>query len=67
MKWHVTLRERLIKTGRNDKYDLKFGRFLPTQRFNVDQSPLPFAINMKTTYEHVEPKNPENRHTKKYG
>ena len=64
MKWHVTLRERLIKTGRNDKYDLKFGRFLPTQRFNVDQSPLPFAINTKTTYEHVEPKNPENRHKK---
>ena len=30
----------------------------------ANQSPLPFAINTKTTYEHVEPKSPENRHKK---
>ena len=30
----------------------------------MDQSPLPFAIDTKKTYEHIEPKNPENRHKK---
>ena len=30
---------------------LKFGRYLPYQRANVDQVPLPFVNNMDTTYE----------------
>ena len=63
-KWHATTRERLVRTGLNDNYDPKYGRFLPEQRFNVDQSPLPFAIDTKKTYEEVKPKDPENRHKK---
>ena len=47
MKWHATTRERLIRCGRNESYDEKWGRFTPEQRFNVDQSPLPFAFNSK--------------------
>ena len=53
MKWHATTRERLIRCGRNESYDEKWGRFTPEQRFNVDQSPLPFALNSKRTYELV--------------
>lgn len=56
-KWHATTRERLIRTGRNDNYDQKWGRFLPKQRLNVDQSPLPFAIDAKKTYDIVEKGN----------
>ena len=29
----------------------KFGRYLPYQRANVDQVPLPFVNDMDTTYE----------------
>ena len=32
-------------------YDERWGRFLPEQRLNVDQVPLPFVIDKKTTYE----------------
>ena len=28
--------------------------FLPNQRFNVDQSPLPFVMQMNRTYEHFD-------------
>ena len=43
-KWHSTLRERGIRTGATDpNYFKKWGSFLPHQRLNVDQSPLPFA------------------------
>ena len=31
----------------------KWGRFLPHQRANVDQVPLPFVNDMETTYEQV--------------
>ena len=62
MKWHSTLRERLVKTGRCETYHPVYGGFVPTQRFNVDQSPLPFAIDTKKTYEHIEPKNKENKY-----
>ena len=54
MKWHATTRERLVRTGQNDKFDCKWGRFTPRQRLNVDQSPLPFAIDAKRTYDLVE-------------
>ena len=40
----------MIRTGFNDNYDDKWGRFTPEQRFNVDQSPCPFALNPKRTY-----------------
>ena len=61
MKWHSTLRERLVKTSKGADYDPVYGAFKPSQRFNVDQSPLPFAIDTKKTYERIEPKNKENR------
>ena len=53
-KWHATIRERFIRTSRNNNFDEKWGAFLPKQRFNVDQSPLPFVINAKKTYDIVE-------------
>ena len=62
MKWHGTTRERLIRTGKDDNYDPKWGRFTPNQRFNVDQSPLPFAVETKRTYEIIDSK--ESRHHK---
>ena len=64
-KWHSTPRERLVKTGRSrSNYHPVYGSFMPEQRLNVDQSPLPFVIDTKTTYEHVEPRSKENRHKK---
>jgi len=54
-KWHATFRERCLRTQPNDRYDEKWGRFLPSERLNVDQSPLPFVIDSKKTYEFVEP------------
>ena len=52
MTWHTTLREGLKKTGSHlPYYDTKWGRFTPERRFNVDQVPVPFAIDSKTTYE----------------
>ena len=51
MKWHCEIRG-LIKTGPNlPYYDPKWGRYTPDRRFNVDQTPLPFAIDRKTTYQ----------------
>ena len=64
MQWHATTRERLVRKGANDNFHPKWGRFVPSQKFNVDQSPLPFAMDVKRTYEHLEKGNPENR-TKK--
>ena len=63
MKWHCTLREGLIKTS-NDKpnFDQKWGRFRPEQRLNVDQVPLPFVIDRKTTYEVNVPKEHRRDH-----
>lgn len=52
-KWHATTREKLVRTARNDGYDKKWGRFTPRQRLNVDQSPLPFAVTTKRTYEYI--------------
>ena len=31
----------------------KYGKYLPHQRANVDQVPLPFVNDMETTYEQV--------------
>ena len=36
--WHYKLREEVIKSGHmNPNYDLKYGRFSPSRRYNVDQ------------------------------
>ena len=40
-----------IRTGFGDKCDARWGRFKPNQRLNEDQSPLPFVIEKKRTYE----------------
>ncbi|XP_065658758.1 jerky protein homolog-like [Hydra vulgaris] len=53
-KWHATFREKCIRTGSKDpSYDKKWGRYQPGQRLNVDQSPLPFVVHGKKTYEYV--------------
>ena len=54
VKWHYNLRERAIRTGAaNHNYDSKWGSCLPVERFNMDQSPLPFARDTSTTYEQL--------------
>ena len=63
-RWHSTTRERLVRTGVLDNYHPKWGHFLPAQRFNVDQSPLPFAIDVKRTYEQIIPGSKENQNKK---
>lgn len=55
IKWHSTTRKHLIRTGKNDDYDKKWGRLESCQRFNADQSPLPLAFDTKRSYEIVEP------------
>jgi hypothetical protein len=63
MKWHSNLREGLIKSGSNkSSYDRKWGRFVPSKRLNVDQVPLPFAINVTRTYEVPVPKEQRRHH-----
>ena len=63
MTFHTTLREGLIKTGGQlPSYDKKWGRFTPERRFNVDQVPMPFAIESKTTYEVNVPKGEKRDH-----
>ena len=48
MKWYSTVRERLVRMGAGlEAYDAKWGRFLPSQRFNVDQSPMAFVVDSK--------------------
>lgn len=61
-KWHGSTRERLVRTGLSENYDAKWGRFPPSSQFNVDQSPLPFVIDHKRTYEVIE--NKEQRYNK---
>ena len=51
--------EQLIRTGCNDAYDDKWRRFVPNQIYNVDQSPFPFAVDVKCTYEEIEYKHTE--------
>ena len=48
MKWHATLKEKRIWIGANEpNYNDKRGRYKPTERINVDQSPLPFVVHGK--------------------
>ena len=62
MKWHSITRERLIRTGGgSETYDPKWGPFAPSQRFNVDQTPMPFVVDQKRTYEII---GPGQKHSK---
>lgn len=61
-KWHATTREKLVRTARNDGYDQKWSRFTPRQRLNVDQSPLPFAVTTKRTYEYIREGEEQRNH-----
>ena len=49
VEWHLTTSGRLVWSNIRETYDQKWGSFLPSQRFNVEKSPMPFAINMKQT------------------
>ena len=63
MKWHCTLRKGVIKSCSHlADYDPKWGRFPPNKRVNLDQIPLPFAINCTTTYEEEIPKELRKYH-----
>ena len=46
-----------MKTGMGKDYDVKWGCFTPTECINVDPSPLPLALDVKKTYDYVEPKD----------
>lgn len=37
-------REQLVCTGKDDNYDIRWGRFHPEMRINVDHSPCPFVF-----------------------
>ena len=63
LTWHTTLCEGLIKTGGQlPYYDKKWERFEPKRRFNVDQVPMSFAIDTKSTYEVNVPKEDRRNH-----
>ena len=44
------LRERPIRTGKQDDYDEKWGRFCPECRPNVDQSPCSVLFDSNRMY-----------------
>ena len=50
LEWYTVLRERLIRTGKQDDYDEKWGRFCPECRLNIDESPCPFVFDSNGTY-----------------
>ena len=56
-KCHATMRERRIRTGKDDRYDDKWRRFI----LNGDQSPLLFAVYSETTYELPEDEQHQNK------
>ena len=59
------MQERAIRTGAAEPdYETKWGRYLPLLRFNVDQSPLPYARDVTTTYEEIKKGSSENRNKK---
>ena len=62
LTWHSTLSVLLIKAGSGKNYNPVHGGFVPAQRYNVNYSPLPFAIDTKKTYKCIEPKSKENRY-----
>ena len=56
-KCHATMCERRIRTGKDDRYDDKWRRFI----LNGDQSPLLFAVYSETTYELSEDEQHQNK------
>jgi len=52
-RFHRNLRKAVQSKRRrnNSVVDTKFGRWLPKDRYNVDQVPLPFVIDQETTYD----------------
>ena len=49
--FHRNLRKAVhSKRRRGGSFDEKYGRWLPENRFNVDQVPLPFVVGQDTTY-----------------
>lgn len=53
-RFHRNLRKSLKTTRRRDEHaelDGKYGRWLPQNRYNIDQVPLPFVIDQDKTYE----------------
>ena len=56
MKWHSIAQEGLVDmSAGSEAYGAKRSCFLPSQRFNVDQSPVPFVFDSKKTYEIIKP------------
>ena len=57
--------ERTIRTsaGEQDYYTTR-GRYLPLQRFNVVESPLPFAGDTSKAYEQIDKRSKDNRNKK---
>ena len=47
--WHTELVRDVISKGQS--VDPKRGRFRPEQRYNADQIPLPFCVDLKKTFE----------------
>ena len=43
----------MLRSPAMDALRAKYGKYLPHQRSNVDQVPLPFFNDMETTYEQV--------------
>ena len=52
-RFHRNLRKAVQSKRRrnNSVVDTNFGRWLPKDRYNVDQVPLPFVIDQETTYD----------------
>ena len=42
----------MLRTEKN-AYDSKWGCFKPIEKLNFDQSPLPFVVHGKKTYEYI--------------
>jgi hypothetical protein len=51
--FHRNLRQALKTTRRRNKTSIhpKYGRWLPNNRYNIDQVPLPFVVDQEKTYD----------------
>ena len=52
-EFHRNLQKSLQTTRRrnNPSFEPKYGRWLPTNRYNIDQVPLPFVVEQEKTYD----------------
>ena len=55
--------DRLLPMSATPEFRRKYGVYLPHQRFNVDQVPLPFVNGLNDTYEEVGAKRVASRRT----